>query len=150
MTPPKRKVVPRRLRFQTQKSMDEAVAAGGGEPTLVAEASRSAPRIDAAASQWKADVARAGSAWPELTVADLSILESRERSLLSLLQTRYGISEAEADRQITSFAADRQTATLWAGDRESRSPGPHQLAPMRPPAGASPEASPTDPLTPLD
>lgn len=142
MIPPKRKVVPRRLRFQTQKSKDEA-APGVEENSTEARASLLEPRPDTAASKWKADVARAGSVWPQLTADDLAILESRERSLLSLLQSRYSISPVEADRQITEFASDRQTATLWAGDRESRSPGPHQLAPMRPP----PVMSPIDPST---
>jgi uncharacterized protein YjbJ (UPF0337 family) len=52
---------------------------------------------------WKSHAGEVRKEWPQLTEADVNAINGRRSELVSRLQTRYRISPAEADRQVSRF-----------------------------------------------
>jgi hypothetical protein len=65
-----------------------------------------------ARGRWRAQVDDAAAAWSLLTENDLQALEDHERTLSELIQTRYRITQWEADRQVMAFIEDHLSSSL--------------------------------------
>lgn len=63
----------------------------------------SLPSVDALKGQWKQQVGAAKIAWGKLTEDELLRLEGHQEKLAGLVQERYAVTRAEADKQVKTF-----------------------------------------------
>jgi uncharacterized protein YjbJ (UPF0337 family) len=64
------------------------------------------PGIDEIKGRWKRHVGAAKIAWGELTEDEILKVEGREDKLAGVIQQRYAVTRAEADRQVKEFFAN--------------------------------------------
>ena len=61
------------------------------------------PSIDQVQGLWKQQVGAAKLAWGKLTEDELLTLEGQQQKLAGLIQERYALSLAEAQKQVNQF-----------------------------------------------
>lgn len=61
------------------------------------------PSLDQIQDLWKQQVGAAKTAWAKLTEDELLRLEGHRQKLAGLIQERYALSRAEADKQVARF-----------------------------------------------
>ncbi len=90
-------------------SLREARDHGG---PLVPEANIAMSSSLKAKSRWRKQVDDAGALWNQLTEGDLQELEDHEHTLSELIQSRYRITQWEADRQVMAFIEDHMSSSM--------------------------------------
>ena len=58
---------------------------------------------DAVKGKWKQQVGKAKLMWGNLTEDELLAAEGRQEKLAGLIQERYGVTKAEAEKQVKEF-----------------------------------------------
>lgn len=61
------------------------------------------PSLDQIQGLWKQQVGAAKTTWAKLTEDELLSLEGHRQKLAGLIQQRYALSRAEADKQVARF-----------------------------------------------
>lgn len=61
------------------------------------------PSVEELKGKWKQQVGAAKAMWGKITEDELLKIEGEQQKLTGLIQQRYAISQAEAQKQVTSF-----------------------------------------------
>jgi uncharacterized protein YjbJ (UPF0337 family) len=66
---------------------------------------------DTLKGQWNQLKGKVRQKWGELTNDDVNVIQGQSEQLVGLIQQRYGIARAEAERQVKEWLRDTTTPT---------------------------------------